>query len=152
MGTIFHEDSNEESVPGLIEESDNETESDDTDDEDIELVEPMGIKQINANECDVTGTPDGPEQSNNNDNQVDMHTFTIEDSDDYDDDWYIDLETNGSDVDYKIDIGAQANVLPLNVYRCLLKKPKLHKSNAKLTTYNGTTIKVLGKRIVSIPF
>ena len=30
--------------------------------------------------------------------------------------WYIDLETNGSDVHYKIDTGAQANVIPLNVY------------------------------------
>ena len=88
----------------------------------------MGIKQVNANECD-----DGPEQNNNTDNQGDMHTFTTEASDDYDDDWYIDLETNGSDVLYKIDTGAQANVLPLNVYRCLLKKSKLHKSNAKLT-------------------
>ena len=116
LGTIFYEDSNEESVPGFIEESDNETESDDNDDEDTELVEPMGIKQVNANECDDTGTPDGPEQNNNTDNQGDMHTFTIEDSDDYDDDWYIDLETNGSDVLYKIDTGAQVNVLPLNVY------------------------------------
>ena len=43
-------------------------------------------------------------------------------------------------------------MLPLNVYRCLLKKPKLHKSSAKLTAYNGTTIKVLGECIVSIPF
>ena len=139
-------------MPGLIEESDDETENDDTDDEDTELVEPMGIKQVNANGCDVTGTADGPEQNNNTDNQGDMHIFTIEDTDDYDDYWYIDLETNGSDVHYKIDTGTQANVLTLNVYRCLLKKPKLHKSNAKLTAYNGTTIKVLDKCIVSIPF
>ena len=90
MKTIFYEDSHEESVPGLIEESD------DTDDEDTKLVEPTGIKQVNANECDVTGTPESPEQKNNIDNQ---------DSDDYDDDWYIDLETNGSDVHYKIDTG-----------------------------------------------
>ena len=107
-----------------------ETEGDDTDDEDTELVEQKGIKQVNANECDYIGIPDGPEQYNNTDNQGD-NTFTIEDTDDYDDDCYIDLETNGSDVHYKIDT---ANVLPLIAYRCLLKKPKLHKSNAKLTT------------------
>ena len=29
-------------------------------------------------------------------------TFTIEDTDDYDDDWYIDLERNGSNVHYKL--------------------------------------------------
>ena len=85
------------------------------------------------------------------DNQGD-NTFTIEDADDYNDDWYIDLETNGSDVRCKIDTGAQANVLPLIVYRCLLKKLKLHKSNPKLTSYNGTTIKVLDKCKVSIPY
>ena len=91
--------------------------SDDTDDEDNELVERKGIKQVNANECNVIGTSDGPEQNNNIDNQGD-NTFTTEYTDDYDDDWHIDLETNGSNVHYTIDTSAQANVLPLNVYRC----------------------------------
>ena len=156
LGTIFYEDSNEELAPGLIEESDDEKESDKTDDEDTELVEPKGMKQFNdyVKECDDTGTPDGSEQNNNTDNQED-NTFTTKDTDDYDDDWYIYIETNGFfsgsggthgpdlpspfgrkflffDVDYKIDTGVQANVLSLNEYRCLPKKPKLHKSNAKL--------------------
>ena len=75
--------------------------------------DPKGIKQVNANECDDTGTPDSPEQNNNTDNRED-NTFTIEDTYDYDDDWYIDLETNGSDVHYKINTGIQANGLLLN--------------------------------------
>ena len=45
---------------------------------------------------------------------------------------------------------AQTSVLPLSGYGRLLKKPKLHKSNAKLTAYSGTAIKVTGKCRVSI--
>ena len=65
LETIFYEDSNEELVPDLIEKSDEETDSDDTDDGDTELVEPKGIKQANANVCNETETPDGSEQNNN---------------------------------------------------------------------------------------
>ena len=37
-------------------------------------------------------------------------------------DWTIDLETNGTDVTYKIDSGAQADVTPLRNVRRLLNQ------------------------------
>ena len=52
---------------------------------------------------------------------------TVSDNDliSFDDDWCIDLKTNGTIINYKIDSGAQANILPLKQYRKLVKQPKL---------------------------
>ena len=55
------------------------------------------------------------------------------------------LDTNGSDIEYKIDTGAQCNVLPKVVYNQLLDRPKLKKTSVKLSAYNGTEIPVSGK-------
>ena len=43
------------------------------------------------------------------------------------------------------DTWAQVNVLPLDVYNSLQKKPKLHRSKVKLTAYDGGGITVKGK-------
>ena len=67
-------------------------------------------------------------------------------------DWCTDLNTNGSVVNFKIDTGAQANVLPWKVYSKLLKRPKLIKSKVKLTAYNGTDIPVRGSCIARIDY
>ena len=58
--------------------------------------------------------------------------------------WEINLSTNGTNVTYKIDTGSQAIVLPLSTYKSL-KQPKLHKSKARLTAYNGSPIAEAGK-------
>ena len=71
---------------------------------------------------------------------------------DEENDWCIDLNTNGSVVNFKIDTGAQANVLPWNVYSKLSKSPKLNKSKVKLTVYNGTDIPVRGSCIAQIDY
>ena len=76
----------------------------------------------------------------------DLNTF------DEENDWCIDLNTNGSVVNFKIDTGAQANVLPWNVYSKLSKIPKLNKSKVKLTAYNGTDIPVRGSCIAQIDY
>ena len=67
-------------------------------------------------------------------------------------DWCIDLNTNGTVVKFKIDTGAQANVLPWKVYSKLLKLPKLNKSKVKLTAYNDTDIPVRGSCIAHIGY
>ena len=67
-------------------------------------------------------------------------------------DWCIDLNTNGSVVNFKIDTGAQANVLPWKVCSKLLKRPKLIKSKVKLTAYNGTDIHVRGSCIAHLDY
>ena len=60
------------------------------------------------------------------------------------------METNGSNVRYKLDTGAQVNVLPKYQYNRLLQKPKLKSTKVKLTAYNGTNIPVVGRCIVQI--
>ena len=52
------------------------------------------------------------------------------------------LESDGSDVEYKIDRGAQVNVLPYKQCLRLQKKPKLRKTGIQLSAYNRTSIPV----------
>ena len=64
--------------------------------------------------------------------------------------WSVLLDTNGSDIQYKTDTGAQCNVLPKEVYNQLLDKPKLKKTSVKLSAYNGTEIPVSGNCLPKI--
>ena len=64
--------------------------------------------------------------------------------------WSVLLDTNGNDIQYKIDTGAQCNVLPKVVYNQLLDRPKLKKTSVKLSAYNGTEIPVSGKCLAKI--
>ena len=65
-------------------------------------------------------------------------------------DWSIYLCSNGTDVEYKIDTGAQVNILTKNIFNKLKVKPTLKPSKVKLTAYNGLSIPVLGKCILKI--
>jgi len=65
-------------------------------------------------------------------------------------DWIITLESNGTHVDYKLDTGAQANVLPYCQYKRLHNRPALHKTKTKLSAYNNEPIKVEGSCIVTL--
>ena len=65
-------------------------------------------------------------------------------------DWSMNLETNGSDVTYKLDTGAQVNVMPKSEYLKLIRKPELKVTRVKLTAYSGSSIPVLGKCILRI--
>ena len=60
-------------------------------------------------------------------------------------DWVVDLETNGRNVQYKLDTGSQVNVLPKSVYFKLLERPKLHSTKVKLSAYNDSPIPVIGR-------
>ena len=64
--------------------------------------------------------------------------------------WSVLLDTNGSDIQYKIDTGAQCNVLPKVVYNQLLNRPKLKETSVKLSASNGTEIPVSGKCLAKI--
>ena len=64
--------------------------------------------------------------------------------------WTVEMQTNGSSVSFKLDTGAQVNVLPKSQYDRLLRKPKLKNTKVKLTAYNGTSIPVVGRCIVRI--
>ena len=61
--------------------------------------------------------------------------------------WTIELLVNQTLLPFKIDSGAQANIVPENCFR---SKSKLHKPNAKLTAYNGSRIPVKGSCFLNI--
>ena len=57
---------------------------------------------------------------------------------------------NGNDTMFKIDTGAQCNVIPKNLLKSLSPPPKLKPATVLLSAYNGTEIPVAGKCITSI--
>ena len=56
--------------------------------------------------------------------------------------WSVTLNTNGTNICYKIDSGAQVNVLPENQIETLQRKPRITKSTTTLGAYNGSNISV----------
>ena len=80
-------------------------------------------------------------------NETTLHSLDVEDDEL---EWSVILESNGTNINYKLDTGSQVNVLPKKAYTKLIHKPKLHPAKMKLTAYNGTDIPVVGKCIVSL--
>jgi hypothetical protein len=98
-------------------------------------------KQTVSDENDLT---DKYDESNNNEFTI----FAI--GSESESEWTVDMDTNGSNVRFKLDTGAQVNVLPKSQYDKLLRRPKLKSTKVKLTAYNGTNIPVVGRCIARI--
>ena len=64
--------------------------------------------------------------------------------------WSVTLNTNGTNIYYKIDFDAQVNVLPENQIESLQRKPRITKSTTTLSAYNGSNIPVKGKCTLDI--
>ena len=64
--------------------------------------------------------------------------------------WQLNLVTNETNIVYKIDTGADANVISYEDYKSLKIKPKLKPTKMRLTAYNNTPIPVKGKCILYI--
>ncbi|KAL5264194.1 hypothetical protein ACHWQZ_G005321 [Mnemiopsis leidyi] len=65
-------------------------------------------------------------------------------------DWVQETELEGATVQFKIDTGAQANVLPLSLFKKHFESSKyLSKSQVKLTGYGGGNIPVSGEVILN---
>ena len=62
--------------------------------------------------------------------------------------WQLPLKTCGMYVTYTLDTGVQANILPQHIYYSLENRPRLHKTNIKLSGYNGESIPVKRKVVV----
>ena len=95
------------------------------------------------------------ESSSNSEASADEETLFIgavtdEDLNSLHEEWTIDLVSNGTTINYKLDSGAQANILPYQLYKKLSRPPKLHTTNVKLSAYNGTEIPVKGSCIIQI--
>jgi len=60
-------------------------------------------------------------------------------------DWTLPIRVNNQNViTFKVDTGAQVNLIPINAYRELKQKPEIQRGDIKLTAYNGTKIPVKG--------
>ena len=64
--------------------------------------------------------------------------------------WSVTLDANRTNICYKIDSGAQVNVLPENLIETLQRKPRITKSTTTLSTYNGSNIPVKGQCTLDI--
>ena len=53
-------------------------------------------------------------------------------------DWHVALETNNTTIVYKIDTGADANVISYEDYKSLKDKPRIKPVKIKLTAYNSS--------------
>ena len=59
-------------------------------------------------------------------------------------DWSVNLCINQRIINFKIDTGAQCNVLPESNFSLVCPRPKIHLSTIKLSAYNGSDIPVKG--------
>ena len=59
-----------------------------------------------------------------------------------DKEWTINLIVKEALINFKIDSGAEANIIPLREYKNIRNRPKLHRPRVKLSAYNGTNILV----------
>ena len=64
--------------------------------------------------------------------------------------WLVNIQTNNFDVQYKIDSGAQCNVMPMNIFKRLYKEGKLLPSDATLSAYSDTKLNVYGRCVLSL--
>ena len=64
--------------------------------------------------------------------------------------WSVVLNTNGSDISYKIDSGAQVNILSKKEFFSLQNRPGLKDTKIKLKAYNGSSIPVLGRCVTLV--
>ena len=60
-------------------------------------------------------------------------------------DWNITISSNGTPISYKIDTGAQCNVIPVESLENISPKLDLQPVNVTLSAYNGSKIPVVGK-------
>lgn len=66
--------------------------------------------------------------------------------------WIVPLKIHNSIIPFKLDTGAQVNILPEKDYMSLQNRPKLNKSNVKITGYSGCDIPVKGVCMVSVSY
>ena len=64
--------------------------------------------------------------------------------------WSVTLNTNGINICYKIDSGAQVNVLPENQVETLQRKPRITRSTTIPSAYNRSNIPVKGQCTLDI--
>ena len=65
--------------------------------------------------------------------------------------WQFEMPTEGQRVDYKLDTGAQVNLLPYDIYQRLYLRPLLHPTRSRLFAYGAESpIAVRGQCVCSV--
>ena len=106
----------------------------------------VSVKKVHEIEKDESDEP-----SDQSDYEFFIETVNIQDSalvnqiKNENSDWSITLPSNRISVSYKIDTGAQCNVIPLTILKKFDPEPDLSPVNIKLSSYNNFKIPVLGK-------
>ena len=103
------------------------------------------IKPVN-DLCDIID----PNNADYEPEDINTEIFSVDSDPSQKRDWTIYLNTYGTDVEFKIDSGAQVNILPKNEFNRLHYKPILKSTRVKLTAYNGSSIPVFDKCIAKV--
>ena len=82
------------------------------------------------------------------DNERNDHKIVKDDS--LSNEWLVNIQTNDSNVQYKIDSGAQCNIIPMSIFKRLNNKSKLLANDATLSAYSGTQLNVCGRCVLSL--
>ncbi|GFO04659.1 polyprotein [Plakobranchus ocellatus] len=102
-----------------------------------------------ASQCKTKAIHDiaqSQEETSDSDEEFDIGSVTQENKDGSE--VYYMANVEGIDVNFKIDTGAQVNILPYYLMKGM--KHKLHQTKAKLNTYTGTAITVKGKTDLAV--
>ncbi|XP_046601433.1 uncharacterized protein K02A2.6-like [Neodiprion lecontei] len=60
--------------------------------------------------------------------------------------WYAELVINNHSIEFKIDTGADVNILPMPIFKKInIAKKEIQRTNTKLNCYSGETLNVVGK-------
>ena len=74
----------------------------------------------------------------------DLYIGSIENQENDSNSWMVNLNLNGKIQKFKLDTGAQANVIPYKIYKLVKGNSKLIPSKSRLVTYSGEKMHVLG--------
>ena len=113
------------------------------------------LLRVNAGHNQKEMTPKGDHSKDTAEEAEELFISAIENEGETESDfsrsqWQLPLKTCGMYVTYTLDTGAQSNILPQHIYYSLGNRPRLRKSNIKLSAYNGESIPVKGKVVVRI--
>ena len=92
----------------------------------------------------------GIEQDSSDEEESDMYVAVIE-NDTQAKDWTASMSLNGCHITFKLDTGAQCNVISKNTYDQISSRPLL-KSKTKLVTFGGHKLKACGKASIACEY
>ena len=105
-------------------------------------------KNVNANIREVT-SPEQRSDSERDDNADRYYIYTVKGNSE-NDKWKFVTCIGNIDVSFKLDSGADVNILSLDAFREIRPEPSLNKTSIKLKAYNQTDIPIIGECIVNM--